>query len=62
MQYRVQLRDGSPALLIEATRFETDGSGSRLYDSNDGIVAAFYDGQVASIFPADTLTEGGTTE
>lgn len=60
MQYRVQPRDGTPALLIEAASFVTDGSGTRLYDAEGSVVASFYDGQVSSIFPADTPTEGTT--
>lgn len=53
--YTVTRRDGA-AGTITAARFETDGAGTRFYGDDGGIIAAFSDGQIASVHDADALS------
>ncbi|EXL08582.1 hypothetical protein BG46_01520 [Brucella anthropi] len=60
--FNVTLRSG-PTLVLTAARFQSDGSGVRLFDDNGELVAAWADGQVVSCVPADaTQIEPSTPE
>lgn len=50
--WTVTRHHGTP-LQIEAARFITDGSGTRFFDEGGAMVAAFVDGQVASVVPTE---------
>jgi hypothetical protein len=55
-QYRIVKKDGS-AVLVEAEWFEKDGSGLRLYNAYDKMVASYNDGSFTSCEPADVTVE-----
>lgn len=59
MNYKIYTSNGQ-RLVINADRFEQDGSGTRLYSDETGIIASFYCGEVAQIFPEDTVIEATT--
>lgn len=59
MNYKIYTTNGE-RLTIEADRFDQDGSGTRLY-KEDAVVAAFYSGEVARIFPEGAIEEAEVT-
>ena len=44
-------------LTLQADRVEQDGSGTRLYSDAAGLVAGFYCGEVARVFPENAIEE-----
>ncbi|MEJ5079809.1 hypothetical protein [Ochrobactrum sp. MYb379] len=52
--FNVSLRSG-PTLTLSAAKFQSDGSGVRLFDDKGDLVAAWADGQVISCVPADAV-------
>ncbi|MBC8718178.1 hypothetical protein [Ochrobactrum sp. Marseille-Q0166] len=52
--FNVSLRSG-PTLTLSAAKFQSDGSGVRLFDDNGDLVAAWADGQIISCVPADAV-------
>lgn len=50
-KYKVTRKDGKTAT-IEAVSVVTDGAGTRFYDADGGIVAAFTDGQLRDVMDA----------
>ena len=61
MNYRIYTTSGQ-RLTIQADRFEQDGSGVRLFNNETGIVSYFYCGEVAQIFPEESLNTAETIE
>lgn len=59
MIYKVYMTDGQ-RLSLEADRIEQDGSGTRLYLNDGGLVAGFYSGEVARVFPETSIEEAAT--
>lgn len=51
MNYRLTNKLGQTAVL-EAARYEQDGSGVRFYDASGAIIASFYDGEIRTVVPA----------
>ena len=49
-------------LEVEAASFQQDGSGTRFYDDNNELIAAFYDGVVYSVFKVTTVAAEQTTQ
>lgn len=56
MIYKVYMTDGQ-RLTLEADRVEQDGSGTRLYKDDGGLIAGFYCGEVARVFPETAIEE-----
>lgn len=52
--FKVQLKTGAELTLI-AARYETDGSGTRFFEEDGGVVASFTDGMVAYVLPGDVV-------
>lgn len=50
--WTVTRHDGT-TLQIAAARFLTDGSGTRFFDADNAMIAAFADGQVTAVVPAE---------
>lgn len=59
--YTVHFRDGSTAT-ITADHFEADGSGTRFFDAEGGLVASFYDGEARRVLPASAPVEAPAGE
>lgn len=47
-EYRVTLKSGQ-YVIVPAARFESDGSGTRLFDSEGELVASWSDGQTTAV-------------
>lgn len=54
MIYKIYTNNGE-RYSIEADYFKSDGSGISLFDSEDGVVASFFSGEVTRIFPNQPL-------
>ena len=52
MQYKLTNKSGQTAV-IEAERYEQDGSGVRFYDADGNMTVSYYDGLIRSVEPAD---------
>lgn len=50
-KFNVTRRVGGSAE-IEAHRYEKDGSGTRFYDADGGVIASFEDGIISEVVPA----------
>lgn len=71
MRYRITHRSLGAAV-VDAKRYERDGSGDRFYDADDNLITAFADGILESVtpesvvfgtpIPAPTEPEGGSTD
>lgn len=56
VDYKVYLTDGSIET-VSANRFEQDGSGLRLFDDNDQMVASYRDGEYRRCSKASNTVE-----